>query len=245
LDKLKIHKEINMKKPQFYAVNIGREIGVFNSWEKCKESVSGYPNALQMKFNNMKDAEYFVKHGKRPCTKPKASKKKGQKFAVIYTDGSASGGLMPEVGSGLIIYLEGVVHKAYYGLYDCVGTNNIAELNGLIAGLEKAAELTTEGYTTEVLTDSNYALKCTALWSYKWKQNDWKTSGKRSPENLELVKKCHSLYDSLKDSVSIKHVKAHAGTEGNEAADLLADMAVSNQQQSLIEMPVSDVLKVI
>jgi ribonuclease HI len=38
-------------------------------------------------------------------------------------------------------------------------------------------------------------------------------------------------------------VKAHNGIEGNEAADVLADMAVSNKQELLIEIPVSEVIK--
>jgi ribonuclease HI len=232
-----------MKKLIYYAVHIGHQIGVFTSWPQCEKSVSGYPKTVYLKFDKRKDAEYFVKHGERPCSKPKASKGNGKKLAIIYTDGSASGGVMSDIGSGLIVYLEGITHKAYYGLYDCVGTNNIAELNALAAGLKEASKLITEGYYVEVLTDSNYALKCATQWSYKWKQHCWKKSDNKTPENLALIKECHLLYDTLKDFLTLMHVKAHNGIEGNEAADVLADMAVSNKQELLIEIPVSEVIK--
>jgi ribonuclease HI len=232
-----------MTKGTYYAVHKGRQTGVFTSWSECEKSVSKYPGAIHRCAYNMQDAEYFVKHGKQPCSKPKASNTNGHKLATIYTNGSCTGGLMSEIGSGLVVYLEEVEHKAYYGLYDCVGTNNLAGLNALTAGLKKAAELIKGGYYIEILTGSIYALNCVTEWSYKWKQNGWKKSGNKSPDDLELVKECHLLYDDAKEFLSIRHVKANRGIGGNETANMLAYMAVLNRQDLLIEIPVNDVIK--
>jgi ribonuclease HI len=196
-----------MTKVKYYSVHKGRQTGVFTSWSECEKSVSKYRGAIHMCAENMQDAEYFVKHGKQPCSKPKARNQNGHKLATIYTNVSSMRGRASEIGSGLVVYLEGVEHKVYYGLYDCVGTNTLAELNALAAGLKKAAELIKEG--------SVYALNCVTEWSYKWKQNGWKKSDNKSPDDLELVKKCHLLYDDAKEFLSIGLVKNNRGIGGN------------------------------
>jgi ribonuclease HI len=166
----------------------------------------------------------------------------GTKLATIYVDGSASKGGKSPIGSGLIVYLEGEPHSAHYGLYEPVGTNNIAELNALKAALEKATKLINSGFHVEIRADSEYALKSTSVWAYNWKKKGWKKANSKTPENLALIKECHFLYEDLMDSLSLKHVKAHSGIEGNEVADTLASLAVDKKQRSLIEIPVSEAI---
>ena len=50
-------------------------------------------------------------------------------------------------------------------------------------------------------------------------------------KNLELIKLSHTLYEKIKDKVEIKHVKGHAGVEGNELADRMANIAITNQEK--------------
>ena len=47
----------------FYAVHIGKEKGIFNTWDECKEKVIGYPNSKFKKFKNKNDADFFVENG--------------------------------------------------------------------------------------------------------------------------------------------------------------------------------------
>ena len=51
-------------------------------------------------------------------------------------------------------------------------------------------------------------------------------------KNLEVIKEAHELFDSLQNSVTIKHVKGHAGHEGNELADRMAMMAVTKKNDA-------------
>ena len=39
-----------MAKKKYYVVWDGRETGVFDSWESCKEQVAGYPSAVYKSF---------------------------------------------------------------------------------------------------------------------------------------------------------------------------------------------------
>ena len=42
------------KKKLFYAVKVGRNVGIFSDWEICKQQVIGYPNAVYKGFYNKK-----------------------------------------------------------------------------------------------------------------------------------------------------------------------------------------------
>ncbi len=49
-----------MAKKKIYAVRIGRKKGLFNSWDECKESIDGYPNAQYKGFSNMEEAKNYL-----------------------------------------------------------------------------------------------------------------------------------------------------------------------------------------
>ncbi|XP_075221758.1 uncharacterized protein LOC142324724 [Lycorma delicatula] len=51
--------EIIFKMP-CYAVAKGKKIGVYDSWEKCKEQIQGFRGARYKKFNTHKEAEDFI-----------------------------------------------------------------------------------------------------------------------------------------------------------------------------------------
>jgi ribonuclease HI len=50
-------------------------------------------------------------------------------------------------------------------------------------------------------------------------------SGNAQIQNLELIKECYALSRPLISKVQMTHVRAHAGTEGNELADRLSVQA--------------------
>jgi len=144
----------------------------------------------------------------------------------IYCDGACSGN-PGRAGSGLALYKNGEKPVLYYGNYLANGTNNIAELNALYKALLLADEMKTDEKVM-ILSDSKYSIDCISTWAYGWKKNNWtKKSGEI--KNLELIKNAHNLYEQIKDKIIIKHVKGHAGIEGNELADRMALHAVKAQ----------------
>ena len=150
----------------------------------------------------------------------------------IYCDGACSGN-PGKAGSGLALYKNGVKPILYYGNYEKNGTNNIAELNALYKALQLANEINTNEKVM-ILSDSKYSIDCIMTWAYGWKRNNWtKKSGEI--KNLELIKSAHNLYEQIKDKIVIKHVKGHAGIEGNELADRMALHTIKAQNSEFEE----------
>ena len=137
----------------------------------------------------------------------------------IYCDGACSGN-PGNAGSGLAIYSNKKNPVLLYGAYEEVGTNNIAELNALHQALVIARQTSSENIIS-IFSDSKYAIDCITTWAYSWKKNGWSKKGGEI-KNLELIIEAHTLYEKLKDKIEIKHVKGHAGVEGNELADRMA-----------------------
>ena len=146
---------------------------------------------------------------------------------VIYTDGGCDPN-PGKAGSGIAIYQGGQLSELHFGLYNPNGTNNTAELNALHQAIVVAKQFLAAGKTVHILADSQYAIKCINEWAYGWKANGWK---RKTGEiaNLELIKQAHELYDSLHTALSIQHVAAHVGIEGNELADRMSIHAVDTK----------------
>lgn len=136
----------------------------------------------------------------------------------IYCDGACSGN-PGEAGSGLAVYQGGAMPVLYHGAYHAMGTNNIAELNAFYKALQLCEANT--GFKNTILSDSKYSIDCICNWAYGWKAKGWSKKGGEI-KNLELIQAAHLLFDKIKDHLIIKHVKGHAGVEGNELADRMA-----------------------
>ena len=57
---------------KMYAVHIGREPGVYHSWEECKQQVVYYSNAKYKKFKTYKRKKYNITSCKKILFKKKA-----------------------------------------------------------------------------------------------------------------------------------------------------------------------------
>lgn len=66
-----------MAKYKFYAVIIGRKVGIFNNWPECKESIQGFPNAKYKGFATIEEAKEFLGIiNKKDSSKKKSTTKK-------------------------------------------------------------------------------------------------------------------------------------------------------------------------
>jgi len=146
---------------------------------------------------------------------------------TIYCDGACKGN-PGKSGSGLAIYHGKSKPTLLYGAYEERGTNNTAELNALYKALLIALE--SEPSKVTICCDSKYSIDCISTWAYGWKKRGWKKKGGEI-KNLAIIKLAHELYDGLKNSVTIKHVKGHAGVEGNELADRMAGYAIVSKDE--------------
>ncbi len=100
-------------------------------------------------------------------------------------------------------------------------TNNRMELKAAIEGLKalkKHCDVT-------LYTDSQYVKKGITEWLTNWKQKGWKTAARKPVKNIDLWQHLDEL--QTRHNVDWHWVKGHAGIEGNEKADLLANAAIA------------------
>lgn len=195
---------------------------------------------MVLDFNNIK-AKTVTKTPKEENTNPNIDNSKNSDIR-IYCDGACSGN-PGEAGSGLALYINDELPILYYGNYVKNGTNNIAELNALYKALLISKQMQSLK-KIQILSDSKYSIDCIMTWAYGWKAKGWIKKGGEI-KNLELIKSAHLLYEEIKNKIEIKHVKGHAGIEGNELADRMAvyTIKVKNEDfQTYSYNQVNDVL---
>ena len=50
----------------YYAVKVGENPGIYNTWAECEKQVKGYPNAQFKKWKTKEEAEAYIRAGKNP-----------------------------------------------------------------------------------------------------------------------------------------------------------------------------------
>jgi len=78
----------------------------------------------------------------------------------------------------------------------------------------------------EIFTDSQYVQKGITEWIRSWKLRGWKTAAKEPVKNSDLWKRLDEL--ASQHEVKWIWVKGHAGHDGNERADALANRGVDS-----------------
>ena len=136
---------------------------------------------------------------------------------VIYTDGACRGN--PGPGGWGVILNYASKQKTLNG-YESETTNNRMELTAAIEGLRAL----TRSCDVDLKTDSRYVLQGISEWIDNWKSNGWKTASRKPVKNADLWQ----LLDkqAQRHTINWHWVKGHAGIEGNEEADRLANEAI-------------------
>ena len=152
---------------------------------------------------------------------------------TVYCDGGCSPN-PGKSGSGIAVYRGGKVQELWYGLYESMGTNNTAELGALYQSLLIAEKESTRGNKVEIKCDSMYSINCIKTWAKGWEKKGWKKKGGEI-KNLEIIQKAYHLYNTISSKVSLSHIKAHAGLEGNELADRMTVYAREQKNPQFVK----------
>ncbi|PTY36692.1 ribonuclease HI [Saccharospirillum sp. MSK14-1] len=138
---------------------------------------------------------------------------------TLYTDGACRGN--PGPGGWGVLMRSGKHEKSLHG-GERETTNNRMELMAAIAGLESLKRRC----QVDLFTDSQYVRKGITEWIHGWKRNGWKTASKQPVKNKDLWQRLDEQIG--KHDVQWHWVKGHAGNEGNERADALANQGVDD-----------------
>ena len=139
----------------------------------------------------------------------------------IYTDGGCRGN--PGVGGwGAVLTTDQHQKKIKGSAPDT--TNNRMELTAAIEALNALKK----PCSVILHTDSTYVKNGITTWLANWKKNNWKTAARKPVKNADLWKALEAA--CAKHEVDWRWVKGHAGVEGNEIADTLANEAMDEYQ---------------
>jgi ribonuclease HI len=137
----------------------------------------------------------------------------------IYTDGACKGN--PGIGGwGVLLEMNGKEKELFGG--ERLTTNNRMELLAVI----RALEALTRRCSVQLHTDSKYVQQGITEWIHGWKKNGWRTSAKKPVKNDDLWKELDAV--SQQHDIEWLWVKGHAGHNGNEKADQLANRGVES-----------------
>ncbi len=138
----------------------------------------------------------------------------------IYTDGACKGN--PGVGGwGVLMQTGGGRTRELHG-GEALTTNNRMELMAVI----KALEALKRHCHVRLHTDSKYVQLGISQWIHGWKKNGWKTTDKKPVKNADLWLELDAL--AAKHDIEWLWVKGHAGHDGNERADELANLGCAS-----------------
>jgi len=191
-----------------YAVRSGRKTGIFNSWDECKEQVSGYKGAEYKSFKTIEEAKDYI------------NGTNNKNFEIddntveAYVDGSYEHSIKL-YGSGVVILKGEDVIKTLSvkgNDKDLVDMRNVA---GEIEASKLAMNYCLENGIKNLILYFDYE------GIEKWCTGAWKT-------NKEGTINYKRYYDRIKDSLNVKFVKvkAHSGNKYNDEADRLAKQSI-------------------
>ena len=190
---------------KYYAVKVGRKIGVYYTWEECKEQVDGFENALYKSFSKLEDAESFL------------TEQQSMEFEVdgpvAYVDGSFREDTN-EYSFGVVLLIDG---KEYH-FKKSFPEDELSSMRNV------AGEIKGAGFIIQYCLNRGIK-ELTIYHDYegisKWYQNEWKA-------NLYGTKKYQEFSNDAKDKIDVKFVKvkSHSNDHYNDIADKLAKEAL-------------------
>lgn len=137
----------------------------------------------------------------------------------IYTDGACRGN--PGPGGWGVWMVSGRHEKELFG-GELNTTNNRMELTAVITALRALKR----PCRVVLHTDSQYVQKGISEWIVGWKARGWRTADKKPVKNADLWQ---TLDEATRHhDIQWRWVKGHAGHEGNERADRLANQGVDS-----------------
>ncbi|CAK5281680.1 unnamed protein product [Mycena citricolor] len=155
---------------------------------------------------------------------------------VVYTDGSATGNgsATAEAGSGIWFGVDNIRNRSIKVPKELRPSNQVAEL----LAVKEAVEICPPAAPLHIKTDSMYTIN--ALTKSMQKAED---TGFHLMDNGDVVRLTITKVRNRRARTRLTWVKGHAGIEGNEEADKLADIGRTKQDPDIIDSQVDPALR--
>jgi ribonuclease HI len=137
----------------------------------------------------------------------------------IYTDGACKGN--PGPGGWGALLRSGERERELFG-GDPATTNNRMELTAVIRALAALKRPS----VVEIYTDSQYVRNGITEWLTQWKRRGWRTADGKPVKNIDLWQALE--HEAGRHEIKWHWVRGHAGHDGNERADELANRGVTS-----------------
>jgi ribonuclease HI len=137
----------------------------------------------------------------------------------IYTDGACKGN--PGPGGWGALLRSGERERELFG-GDPATTNNRMELTAVIRALAALKRPS----VVEIYTDSQYVRNGITEWLAQWKRRGWRTADGKPVKNIDLWQALE--HEAGRHEIKWHWVRGHAGHDGNERADELANRGVTS-----------------
>lgn len=204
------------RKNNFYAVKVGRQPGIYKTWDECKKQVNGFSGALYKGCQTKREAEEFLSGKPMVNTDAKQSSACEDVDVTIYVDGSFDADTNV-YGYGFIAIFRNGTIKEFYGANNNTDTARIRNVAGEMLGTMFAVKYAKNKKCKSVKICYDYA------GIERWVKGYWRAKNKFTAGYIDYMKK-----HSKEINILFEKVDAHTGVEFNERADQLAKYAVSN-----------------
>lgn len=213
---------------RWYGVRVGRNPGVYPTWEEARAQVEGFPGCVHQRFGAREDAERFVAGEKR--ARKQGSTVGGEsdrEVLEVYTDGNHYKGTS-SMGFGIFCRFGG----AGYALAQRLDATSSLDLFGKGLG-----ELEVSNPSMELAAVAHLLKMCSRYYRGEgrylirvhsdytgvagWLEGSWRA---RQPHIRALVERCRASREHAlpRFRVEFLRVEGHSGVAGNDAADALA-----------------------
>lgn len=194
-----------MAKKKFYAVKVGRNKGIYDSWDKCKKEIDSYSGAIYKSFSNYDDAVYFLEGPKIKTDIQSIS----NKTVKAYVDGSYS--LSENKYSyGCVILADNEIIK-FGGVDNNPDYIAMKNVSGELFGSMEAIKWARENKYESIIVYHDYE------GIERWANGNWKANKKGTKEYIDFINDYRKYIN-----ISFEKVQAHSGDTFNEEADKLA-----------------------